>query len=470
MAKEFSKPDHTNDIVLPDLDLQLDSFKSEPVSYVDERPEKSSDSPKGFVGGFFELMNEAAVIHKAEQIGGQLKDLESRLDYQKIAEDFVTGETDELAPDQLSRMMGASDLIKKGKMDLADLETADRDRASWSKNLEALGYISLDPEMQDNIQEVDEALLDRIRNELSVQVLAEKYKGNYPSLPDFQATVALHRIDMCDATEFTAKAWQERRSFYNDPMKQAIKGRLTEIAAELPAFDYELSTESAAYQEIAAEAREIDPIEAVKDLEIIGDFEEACFLNPAKIKDSIIRNIPPIASKDITQIKLVKSIAADVKEGYITAGQIEHSYEGSVISISEKAFLYDLNFLEDDPDYQQVMQFFAKKHLYHEAGHRLHRSLPVAALNRWKAATDLEQVNVTDYVEDMNKQRHLHRHREDFADSLSIYLTSPGNLKDMSPARFEAMTDIYHDFMPNFEDRLWPYIQQRVKAHERPYN
>jgi hypothetical protein len=138
----------------------------------------------------------------------------------------------------------------------------------------------------------------------------------------------------------------------------------------LPAFDYELSIDSQAYQEIAAEARGIDADKAVENLEIEGQFETHCFLSADDIKADLKRKMPPIATRNIHTIKLVETLGQ--KEGIVNEGITLFSDEGSTILISKRGAQQDLELYEDDPQCEAVVSFLRKQVLYHEAAHQLH--------------------------------------------------------------------------------------------------
>lgn len=461
MSKEFSNPDPDN-IEMPNLNFQLGAFESDPISFVNE-PLENEDSPKGFVGGFFEVAHEDVAPYRAEEVGWKMAEIESTLDYSKIAKDMLNDEMDDLAPGKISRIFGASELVKRDEIGPTDLESMGRHIDKVSSDLEALGYINPEVEAQSE-KEVDEALLDRVRDNRAARILSEKYKSKYLAKPDSMAVEMLDRIDNQAESEFTIEDWRVSGRFYNQPLTQAIKREVAEKAKELPAFDYELSVKSEAYQEMVTEARSINPDEAIKDLIIEGQFEEYCFLSAEGIKADLKRKIPPIATKNIHSIHLVETLGQ--KDDIVTEGLTIFSDSGSSILISKHGAQQDLEFYEDDPQHEQIVGFLRRQVLYHESAHQLHESLPAAALNMWSEAVESEPVNITDYVERMNSEVHPNRHKEDFADSVSTYLTNAKKLRDQSPARFEALTRIYNDFMPNFEEDLWRSIFYQVSRGE----
>jgi hypothetical protein len=227
MSKEFDNtPETTNDIGAPDFGIELGAFESEPIFFVAESAEKQA-SHKGFVGGFFELMNEAAATYRVEEVGMKVAEIESSLNYDKVAKNIVTGEIDEEIPGQLDRVMVSSELIKNGAMDLSDLEVANRDAVAWKKNLEGQGYLGLDVERDGPPLDVDESLLDRIRNAPRAQLLAEQYKSKDPPELEHSAMTALQDVDGQVGIEPTVESWREYKRFYSQPLEQAIKGQLT---------------------------------------------------------------------------------------------------------------------------------------------------------------------------------------------------------------------------------------------------
>lgn len=87
--------------------------------------------------------------------------------------------------------------------------------------------------------------------------------------------------------------------------------------------------------------------------------------------------------------------------------------------------------------------------LMHEVGHAFHERLPYAALLEWELARSQGVTGVTSYSISRHRKNHPHRFFEDFAETFSMLITDPGALHAISKVRFEAMSKLVNEFLPN---------------------
>lgn len=85
----------------------------------------------------------------------------------------------------------------------------------------------------------------------------------------------------------------------------------------------------------------------------------------------------------------------------------------------------------------------------HELGHALHHTLPVSILHEWDEVAASENVEVTNYVAEMNKLDNRYRFMEDFADSFSLYTNDPRGLSTLARKRYIKMDELVTKLKPS---------------------
>lgn len=84
----------------------------------------------------------------------------------------------------------------------------------------------------------------------------------------------------------------------------------------------------------------------------------------------------------------------------------------------------------------------------HELGHALHHTLPVSILHEWDEVAASENVEVTNYVAEMNRLDNRYRFMEDFADSFSLYTNDPRGLSTLAYKRYIKMDELVTKLKP----------------------
>lgn len=86
--------------------------------------------------------------------------------------------------------------------------------------------------------------------------------------------------------------------------------------------------------------------------------------------------------------------------------------------------------------------------LSHELGHALHTKLPVSFLGAWDNIALAENVDVSEYVALSRIEGILRHKREDFADSVKLYIVSPEDLRVQAPKRHLMIKTIFQALDP----------------------
>lgn len=260
------------------------------------------------------------------------------------------------------------------------------------------------------------------------------------------------------------------RIIYNDGLRAAMNCRLTQKLGELPADEFEADINSEAYARLVEQAKATDVAEALKKLEVSSSFENLPFaFSEAELKLFLLRSVPAAALSSVKRIQFRPMTQEEDKED-TTLGFHAWSDEldGSEIIISDaqvrKHYQDILELLGDDPNAEQYAQLSARNRMLqtitHEFGHELHEILPVAALKRWEDQRVTDPTNVTAYVKSCHDSNHQHRYMEDFADTMALFIQRHEILTVISPTRFNAMQQIFEEFMP-----LYPETTKKLQDH-----
>jgi hypothetical protein len=96
-------------------------------------------------------------------------------------------------------------------------------------------------------------------------------------------------------------------------------------------------------------------------------------------------------------------------------------------------------------DVRRARQAMIEWTIDHELEHYAHQQrLPIAWLRKWHEATELEDVNVTYYVDNIHSDNPTNSGNpscEDLAESGALYLNQPGRLLAFAPLRFTVLNE-----------------------------
>ncbi len=261
---------------------------------------------------------------------------------------------------------------------------------------------------------------------------------------------------------------------YNEQLTSALNKRLVQKLSELPAAEFETEIDSEGYAKLVEQARAIDAVEALKNIEVSGSFEGLPFeYSEAELKLFLLASVPAAALAPVKRIQF-RPMTKEEYEGDTTSGLHKWSEElnGSEIIISDakirEYYEYIRELMGDHENAETMATLSAKTEcqalIIHEFGHALHEALPVAALKRWEEQRATDQTNVTAYVKHRHDSNHHYRYMEDFADTMALFINQPEKLIIISPVRFNAMRQIFEEFMPSYADVAQKMQEHRITA------
>lgn len=263
---------------------------------------------------------------------------------------------------------------------------------------------------------------------------------------------------------------------YNEGLSGAVNRRLVQKLGELPAEEFEADIASETYARLVEQARNVNVAEALKNIEVSGSFENLPFeYSEAELKLFLLSSVPATALASLKRIQFrpmtKEEDAEDNTLGFHTWSE-ELGGTEIVISNAKVRERYESirQLMSQHKDAELMAQLSAKNRMQqtitHEFGHELHAVLPVAALKRWDEQRTSDPTNVTAYVKDRFDNNHQHRYMEDFADSMALFINQPEILTIISPTRFDAMQQIFEEYMPHYSE-LTKKLQERRIATDR---
>ncbi len=245
---------------------------------------------------------------------------------------------------------------------------------------------------------------------------------------------------------------------YNAELDSAISQWLADDVDKLIDANLELREDSAAHTKRVAEACDIDALEAVEAIEVSISNDLAVEYSADDLRNFLHMAIPPIALQAIESFEFRpltnEEDATDNGMGINRFNRNTGKYSVVVSSDMINRMREELSEVLDRGEVEQGMDIKGAKLLLlrvvaHEAAHTLHHVLPVATLRMWEQMRRTEQVFVSGYVEECHNKEEPNTIREDFAETMQLYIVNPHLLTQLSPARYSAMQQIFSEFMPS---------------------
>jgi hypothetical protein len=283
-----------------------------------------------------------------------------------------------------------------------------------------------------------------------------------------QHVLRLSHLVQAEQPNNVTDLFQRNGVIYNEGLSAAINRRIVQKLGELPSSEFETDITSGAYAHLMEQARMVNAAEALQDFEISGSFENLPFAySEDELKLFLLSSIPVAAFIALKRLQFRTMTKEEDKEDN-TLGFHTWSEElgGSEIVISvakvREHYEYIRELMGQDKDAEAAAQLSAKNTMLHaithEFGHALHEALPVAALKRWDEQRTSDRTNITAYVRNRFDNNHHHRYMEDFADSMAMFINKPEVLTVISPIRFNAMQQIFEEYMP-----LYPEVTKKLQ-------
>jgi hypothetical protein len=401
---------------------------------------------------------------KAAEVLATLTDIESRIDYPKMAAAMIDDAKPELNK-KFSLIAGTKQLIEAGQpLGFTYLASTHDKVLRDVVELQGAGYMldnapehSSSPDAEFNIHQFVEAAMDDISTAASLTI--DYRSHDIPNHPSRELRWQLLRAANFtrNATELTPENVAGLHSHaMNQAMMAAVNAHVQRSVAALPARDYEFDTSSDSYAQMTEQARNIDALKAAEAIEIEGNLGDLPFeFDADELRDYLMSNFPALALENTRKIDF-RPLTKEEDKNDTTNGLMQWDKElgGGVITISDaKVKQYYAQLAAEYPDGELINQAVSKEEMLeviaHEVAHVLHTVLPVAALKRWHEMREKHPTNVTAYVKERFDAVHVHRYQEDFAESIALYTQNPAALDAISEPRFVAVEQIFEEFMPD---------------------
>lgn len=440
---------------------------------------------------------------KAKAVLAQLLDFESRIDYPVLAE-FLAHRDDTDTDSTASILFGARRDLESGtEVSYRYLRNLERELANTTKYW-GNSSIVVDEPLPPYRAKTDEPLepkleaLQKKYMDTTFNIVERKYHRGDAFSPEGQEASSILEFgrrlkagshdDGFAPEELTTAAPR----YYNEQLQAAIKDQLAQRIVDLD-FDrnFETDYDSQAYADMVVHDRLIDGAEAVAKMEITGDLSKLPFEFSATALREILQDyVPAVALAHVKRVEF-RPLTKDEAESDTALGLHipDRDGTGSTIIISDERVVEhyqermrlmnavkhqlvgDFKNPDDyDTDAKRIAEEFALEHMMetvaHEFGHAMHDAIPVAALRRWDEQISGDKTNITPYIKLNHDQNSRNRYIEDFAESFSMFTVRPDKLALISPARFEAMEEIFDDFMPDYDERLKPLQDEQIDQAE----
>jgi hypothetical protein len=309
---------------------------------------------------------------------------------------------------------------------------------------------------------------------LDFMVFFKKYRtldstnALYASIVDAlgaDAPVGAMKSDDEHANQDFADVPMPKNRLYSSALQRRILRTLTPSNQLLP-------EDSAEYKQLLSDAEEIDSVEAAREIYLVGEMDGI----PDRLKgENLIKFlsyfIPAIALEDVKAIYFSDYEKNNGIVGGTTVGSqyVSEAFGGSVIQINSPYFVRSQEklkeLLPDEADRHFVENLATTESqlvIAHEFGHALHSVLPRTTLERWEDQIKNDTTPVTDYVKKHHDHDTGHHFAEDFAETVSLFVTKPEELFEISPDRYSAMQTIYREFMPTYDESLAKWQTSKI--------
>lgn len=460
-----------------------DEFKSGILAY--------EDSMERIESAAAELEKHAP--EKAAAVAEQAKELEGRVDYDKVVAAAFADDDRAIRPGassmsllyDVSRAIGARKLLEQSPSpEYWQIQSVEHYLAKYTDTWEELGLLKAEGEQYH--ESSNEPLSGEDITEIETHIEdVRNLRKNYKQFDDRNnrdtTRTVLHLSEKLRETEQPAadvdELFTEIKTIYNKELYGAINKRLVQKLDELPAEEFETDVHSESYTKLVEKAKEIDVTEALENIELAGTLEKLPFeYSEAELKNVLAASVPVIALEAVKRIEF-RPMTKEEDEEDTTAGFHRWSEElnGSEIVISDagvrKVYETSREFGNGSEANEIFAQAIAKRKMQetitHEFAHALHTALPVAALQRWEEQRATDPAHITEYVKYHHDNNHINRYKEDFADTMKLFVHQPAVLTFSSPTRFNAMQQIFEEFMPAYSNEEKKSLERRMFENKR---
>lgn len=432
---------------------------------------------------------EKYVPENALKVAEKAKKLEASLDYDKVvAEAFA--DDDRTEPSQegvrlssinllydVSKMIAVrKQLDSPTSLDYNRLKSLEHSLAEYEQNWQERGLLREEADKSFEVSDITlttEQITDieaHINDVYSVRTKYKKFDNTIRTKTQSVLALTSQIKESEEAPQNLDDIYMRSGVVYNEQLGTALNKRLTDKLNELPADEFEADIDSKGYAKLVEQARNIDVAEALKSIEVSGSFENLPFeYSEAELKLFLLTSVPETALASVKRIQF-RPMTKEEDEEDTTLGLYKWSDElnGSEIIISDakvkERYEHIQELMGDHENGEAMATLNAKSRMLrtitHEFGHALHEVLPVAALKRWEEQRATDPTNVTAYVKDRHDSNHHHRYMEDFADTMALFINQPEELIITSPVRFNAMRQIFEEYMPVYTD-----VTQKLQEH-----
>jgi hypothetical protein len=443
-----------------------------------------------------ELENHAS--EKAAGVAAQARELEASLDYDKAVSDAFADD-DRTTPHEegirlssinrlyeVSRIIAVQKLLESSPpLSYQELKSVEHSLSTTRTKWEEHGLLKDNTDGESKDGENVPLLLDQITDIeahlTEVSVIRSKYKiFDSPTISQMVSILYFtHQIKESEELPGSIDdIYGRSHVVYNEGLATALNNRLVQKLQELPAHEFDGDIGSEGYAQFVEQAREIALADAHKNLEISGSIENLPFeFSETELRLFLITSVPAVALKSVKRIQF-RPLSDEEDEVDNKLGIFRHSKEldGWEIVVSDvkvkENYEDTLKYYAEYDDAEDIALHHAKTQMLrtitHEFGHALHEVLPVAALKRWEDKRVTDPTNITAYVKSRHDEDHPHRYMEDFADSMAKFIVSPAELSLTSSVRYEAMQEIYEEYMPLYA-AVTQKKQEGIIAHDKKF-
>ncbi len=469
----------------PDIQLIIDKLEEDYICAVNAARDEGKPQPDWYsaaaaIGGLPEefIANiialesfeaEAAILNdelqrhapeKAREVAKKAASIEACFNYEKMAAEMFAG-GDETDPswealrilDDIALVIAARELLSwtTELPEFYRLEHFEEILSCYEEDWYSRGLLELTPTNSHNSTSLHmpsrQWLAMKKQAEKAYEVI-EKYGYALRSRESKESIWRFGRLTDCLAEEQKMPDVEDVFTFhrgrvYNEQLARHVH---EEAAKRLPAHNFEMDIDSSAYETLVEKMRAIDANEALDNIEIVGSLDTLPFeYSKAELRSFLLKALPPLALKAVRRIVFRPMTEEENKEGRVAGlARRLQSLGGVEIIISNESIHRTYEYYQHHAAAREIAKYDMEETIVHEFAHALENEIPVAALKYWEECT-ADMVYVTDYVKDYFEQDHPHCYSEDFAESMALYVMSPGQLFDKSPLRYMAMDRILKD-------------------------
>ncbi len=468
-----------------DLETLIDQHPDIPIEYIDQL--RTLDRLRVALEASDTELEKYAPERLAVVLA-KAKDLEARIDYDafvaiasKRLDDTKAQFTFRLEPDKaffdMCQVTSIRYLVEQhpDSLNYGTLRSMDLDLESLRQKYTEMGIIRDAPVEVTPVPTYPEDFVLSVRNKLEqAHILNIRYRSSKTRYSNNRLQELGELIQVLNAKPDEPTSYSDVISraplLLNERYAQALKKALADRYEELNPIEFSFDKNTDAYRQEVARMREINPLEAVSNMELVGlDGQLPAGLTRAHIISQMLFSIPPVALERLKKFSIRPMTLEENKEDTTLGFCNLYGLQGYEIVISDQKITEDINYNTALMGDRELAEFAAReKALYtvtHELAHAFHDALPLAAVQEWHTVATANPTHVTPYVKSMYKQEHSHRYMEDFAESVALFITKPYELKESSPERYECLQRLYTEFMPTYTDIIRPHQEETIEKH-----